>query len=607
MNQQAINPMNAQSAADEAAAERSITASSSSSSTNLTQGGISDADFLAEYSSMQQSTAVNNHDSNYKMNRSHHAWGSNLVCHPDSSAYDQQQQHTHICTQKYMHHPRDGSVLLDHRGEPLSIDRMLGSQPLQSELATRPGPGNKRLTYLKGDAVARLLNQVFGYDGWNLTILKSERLVPPGGDVAPAASNVQPHSFKFVVAYVSHVRITLLNSSSSIHNHNHSLVFREDVGFGDATDRSFSQAAAHAQKSSITDGLKRAARHFGDRLGNSLYDSAHFTFNTAPKTQEESLDDWEKRWNQKYGNHNGNSSGDDMKQHAVVHKEHGKAAASITTTSQAHQPPTNGYRVNQQQQQQPQPPPLVSSNSTSTFMGAPTTTTTTTQASTALPPPPLFQQQQPPMARPSMPHSSAAATSASTAAANNAGSSYAVAPNQPPLTVPSRLSLAAKLLPTSQQQQPSPPMMHWARNNVQSTTSTAGGHAAPTNVGNGAAPGGNGSSAALFNSVAPGATLAAMTNTPFIQQHAQTSTSMATTTKTTFDFYDATQQRPTTSHKSSHPLATLAQPQPHQVTPMNHYNVDNKNMKRSAPPEVSLTDSKKIKPAATMNPYGPRI
>jgi recombination DNA repair RAD52 pathway protein len=97
---------------------------------------------------------------------------------------------------------------------------------------------------------------------------------------------------------MSHVRITLQPSQ----------VFREDVGLGDATDKLFSQAAAHALKSSITDGLKRAARHFGDRLGNSLYESS-FSLAKAPKTQWESLEEWDKRFREKYESTSHHGSG----------------------------------------------------------------------------------------------------------------------------------------------------------------------------------------------------------------------------------------------------------------------------------------------------------
>ena len=65
--------------------------------------------------------------------------------------------------------------------------------------------------------------------------------------------------------------------------------FREDIGCGDVLDRSLVVAAQNAVKASITDAMKRAARHFGDKLGNSLYDS-EFNIKNAPKTLREAFE-----------------------------------------------------------------------------------------------------------------------------------------------------------------------------------------------------------------------------------------------------------------------------------------------------------------------------
>ena len=60
------------------------------------------------------------------------------------------------------------------------------------------------------------------------------------------------------MAYTSSVRLTHRKSGS----------YREDCGAGDAIDKSLGTAVANALKASITDAMKRAARHFGDKLGN---------------------------------------------------------------------------------------------------------------------------------------------------------------------------------------------------------------------------------------------------------------------------------------------------------------------------------------------------
>jgi len=71
----------------------------------------------------------------------------------------------------------DGSLLIDHRDRPITVDRMLATKPLRGELSSRPGPGNRKLTYLSGEGVTRTLNDIFGFDGWNLDIKTTQREV----------------------------------------------------------------------------------------------------------------------------------------------------------------------------------------------------------------------------------------------------------------------------------------------------------------------------------------------------------------------------------------------------------------------------------------------
>ena len=179
----------------------------------------------------------------------------------------------------YVYNPSDGSVLLDHKGRPISVDKLLATKPLRGELSTRPGPGNKKLTYISGEGVSRTLNDIFGFDGWNLDITKVQR-----------EECVQMNS-KYHIVYTAQVRLT----------HKASGAYKEDCGAGDAVDRSFGTAVAHALKASITDAMKRAARHFGDKLGNSLY-QGNFSMNKAPTTLKDALDKYDiERANTKFG------------------------------------------------------------------------------------------------------------------------------------------------------------------------------------------------------------------------------------------------------------------------------------------------------------------
>ena len=224
----------------------------------------------------------------------------------------------------------DGTPLVDHKGRPITVDRMLATKPLRGELSTRPGPGNRKLTYLSGEGVTRTLNDIFGFDGWNLDIKQTQRevrsnlsrvsyrllrlLILSSFHLAPCKECVKDDKNRFHLAYTATVRLT----------HRKSGAYKEDCGAGDAIDRSMGTAVANALKASITDAMKRAARHFGDKLGNctlyvmssclfmsvsvvstrgltspcfycsrvALY-QGNFSINSAPNSLQEALDQYE--------------------------------------------------------------------------------------------------------------------------------------------------------------------------------------------------------------------------------------------------------------------------------------------------------------------------
>ena len=61
----------------------------------------------------------------------------------------------------------DGSILHDHKGYPVSVNRLLATKPLRAELSTRPGPGGKKLTYMSGEGVTRTLNGKLSQFFWH--------------------------------------------------------------------------------------------------------------------------------------------------------------------------------------------------------------------------------------------------------------------------------------------------------------------------------------------------------------------------------------------------------------------------------------------------------
>jgi len=190
---------------------------------------------------------------------------------------------------KYVRNPHDHSLLLDHHGAPVTIDRLLATKPLKGELSVRPGPAGRSLTYLSGDSVTRTLNDIFGFDGWHLQIVSTEKTVCERVESSSKSGGASKGSSSWLVAYTAHVRIT----------HTHTATYKEDVGAGDSQDRNLPTALQHALKAAVTDALKRAARHFGDKLGNSLYQGS-FRLQSAPVTLRDALDGLDRERGQRH-------------------------------------------------------------------------------------------------------------------------------------------------------------------------------------------------------------------------------------------------------------------------------------------------------------------
>lgn len=85
------------------------------------------------------------------------------------------------------------------------------------------------------------------------------------------------------VGYLATVKLTLLTTGA----------LHEDVGSGEAINESKLKAHEMALKAAVTDAMKRAARHFGERLGNALYRSGASLAN-APRDNKTALHrvDW---------------------------------------------------------------------------------------------------------------------------------------------------------------------------------------------------------------------------------------------------------------------------------------------------------------------------
>jgi DNA repair and recombination protein RAD52 len=129
-----------------------------------------------------------------------------------------------------------------------------------SEISYRPGHGGRSVAYLTGSTVIELMNEVFSYDGWSFEIVRTELL-----------SEKQLGEDVWTILMGATVRIRLSSP--------HKPVTRQDIGCGTADNtKGRAVAVEKAIKEAVTDGLKRAARQFGNCLGNCVYDKVYLAY-----------------------------------------------------------------------------------------------------------------------------------------------------------------------------------------------------------------------------------------------------------------------------------------------------------------------------------------
>ncbi|KAJ2993401.1 DNA repair protein rad52 [Globomyces sp. JEL0801] len=114
-------------------------------------------------------------------------------------------------------------------------------------LTERKGPA--KLKYVEGWKLVNLANNILDFNGWSSEIIKQ------------TVDYVDVDQGKYSVGVSTIVRVTLKDGA-----------FHEDVGYGSVENsRSKSMAFDKSKKESVTDGIKRALKHFGNSLGNCVY------------------------------------------------------------------------------------------------------------------------------------------------------------------------------------------------------------------------------------------------------------------------------------------------------------------------------------------------
>lgn len=137
-----------------------------------------------------------------------------------------------------------------------SLDKFLGPE----YISYRPGEGGRKLAYLEGHEVIGLLNRVFGWSGWNFTVTNFviDFELSTGG--------------KWSVGVAATVRLTAFVYGDGAAREVAREVHREDVGYGNIENAPIhGKAMEKCRKEATTDGLKRAARLFGNATGGCVY------------------------------------------------------------------------------------------------------------------------------------------------------------------------------------------------------------------------------------------------------------------------------------------------------------------------------------------------
>ena len=123
------------------------------------------------------------------------------------------------------------------------------------EISTRDGQGGQRVSYVEAWRMIDKAQRIFGFDGWSSTVL----------NMSKEFEEKNASTSRFSVGYTCMVRVTLRDGT-----------FHDDVGFGSTlNEKDRGKGIENARKEAVSDGMKRALRHFGHGLGLGVYDKAH--------------------------------------------------------------------------------------------------------------------------------------------------------------------------------------------------------------------------------------------------------------------------------------------------------------------------------------------
>ena len=155
---------------------------------------------------------------------------------------------------------RDGETsmsLAGDSGRTVAVGEQLMKYLGPEYVSYRNGEGGRKLAYAEGHEVINLMNAIFGWDGWNSKVVS---FVCDYADVGNGG--------KWSVGVAATVKLTALVKESGKMRE----VCHEDIGYGTMENGpSRGKAMEKCRKEAVTDGLKRAARQYGNATGGCLY------------------------------------------------------------------------------------------------------------------------------------------------------------------------------------------------------------------------------------------------------------------------------------------------------------------------------------------------
>lgn len=126
--------------------------------------------------------------------------------------------------------------------------------PLSREHIAERKQNNTTLSYIEGYHAIDTANKIFGFDSWSSEVIELKRLTESDVEIGfKKEAGVE-------VGYMATVKVIVGDQ------------YHIDVGFGSGRSKNPKDAYELAIKEAVTDGKKRALRHWGNQFGNCLYD-----------------------------------------------------------------------------------------------------------------------------------------------------------------------------------------------------------------------------------------------------------------------------------------------------------------------------------------------